>query len=285
MLTYTGHSGSFNGDGRLDLLVRNAETSELLVYPNSGTLNGLDTYGEPVTIATGFRSDHYVWVGAGDFTGNGKADIFALTAEEQAYICLNENGLQGLDTLTEPIHVGGRLPEVAYDTIALADIDGDGITDILGRQIDTSKIDIIPSGGDVDGTDSFAAPTRLATIGATDIPIGAADITGSGAVDLLVLHDNGELALYRPPAEGFDADGEPLGDASYVTISHGWDAMDIISVTDINGDGRPDLLGLRSDGTLLAYVHTGTFDPANPTAVFRAPVVVAKGWHDVDAIS
>ncbi|MFI1120906.1 hypothetical protein ACH4VS_06880 [Streptomyces hygroscopicus] len=88
--------------------------------------------------------------------------------------------MTSLDTLAEPVHIGGKLPEVAYDTIALADMNADG-------------------------------------------------------------------------------------------------------KTDINGDGRPDLLGLRKDGTLVAHAHSGAFDPANPTAVLREPVVVAKGWHDVTA--
>ncbi|MEU2208619.1 hypothetical protein AB0B95_08665 [Streptomyces hygroscopicus] len=84
--------------------------------------------------------------------------------------------MTSLDTLAEPVHIGGKLPEVAYDTIALADMNPDG-------------------------------------------------------------------------------------------------------KTDINGDGRPDLLGLRQDGTLVAHAHSGAFDPENPTAVLREPVVVAKGRH------
>ncbi|MEU7365348.1 VCBS repeat-containing protein [Streptomyces hygroscopicus] len=283
MLFYTGHSGSFDGNGRQDILVRHG--SELFVYPVSGALNGLKTYGEPVKIGTDIRPDHYLWVGAGDFTGDGRADIFALTVEEQGYIFLNRGGLAGLDTLAEPVHIGGKLPEVAYDTIALADMNADGKTDIIGRQGGTSKIDIIPFAGEVDGTNSFDPPVRLATLGATDIPLGAADVTGSGRPELLVLRDNGDLALYLTPDEGLGADGEPAGEGRWYTIGHGWDGLDIIDVTDINGDGRPDLLGLRPDGTLVAHAHSGAFDPENPTAVFREPVVVAKGWHDVTAIS
>ncbi|MFC9221030.1 FG-GAP-like repeat-containing protein [Streptomyces hygroscopicus] len=133
-------------------------------------------------IGTDIQPDHYLWVGAGDLTGDGRADIFALTVEEQGYIFLNRGGLAELDTLAEPVHIGGKLPDVAYDTIALADMNADG-------------------------------------------------------------------------------------------------------KTDINGDGRPDLLGLRQDGTLVAHAHSGAFDPEDPTAVFQEPVVVAKGWHDVTAIS
>ncbi|MFK4274477.1 hypothetical protein ACI2L5_58070, partial [Streptomyces milbemycinicus] len=60
MLFYTGHSGSFDGNGRQDILVRHG--GELFVYPGSGALNGLKTYGEFVKIGTDIQPDHYLWV-------------------------------------------------------------------------------------------------------------------------------------------------------------------------------------------------------------------------------
>ncbi|MFI0743260.1 FG-GAP repeat domain-containing protein [Streptomyces sp. NPDC021100] len=283
MLTYTGHSGSFAGNGRQDLLVRHG--SELFVYPGTGALDGLKTYGERILIHADLQPDHYLWVGAGDFTGDGRSDVFALTIEEQGYIFLNRGGLDGPNTLADPVHIGGKLPDIAYDTIALADMNDDGKTDIIGRQAGTARIDIIPFGGEVDGLQSFAPPIRLATLGPTDIPLGAADVTGGGRVELLVLRDNGDLAVHRPADRGFDADGEPLGEGEWFTLGHGWDDLRIVDVTDINGNGRPDLLGLRADGTLVAHAHSGTFDPADPSGLYGEPVVVAEGWDDVNAIS
>ncbi|MCP3803251.1 VCBS repeat-containing protein [Allokutzneria sp. A3M-2-11 16] len=268
MLTYTGHSGSFRGNGVQDLLTRNYKTGELFVHPGTGRLDGLRTYGEPVLVGTGFAADHHVWVGAGDFTGDGTADVFALTIEKQAYIYLNTGGLNGTGTLAEPIHVGGKLPDITYDTIALADLDGDGKTDIIGRQEGTSLVDTIPFTGTVNGTNSFGDPFRLAEIGEHDIPLGAADITGDGEVDLLVLHPDGGLSALETAT------------GTWHRISEGWGEALIIDVTDVTGDGRPDLLALGPDGSLLAHVNTG-----NPDQVFAPPVVVAKGWTDFNAIS
>ncbi|WP_158897299.1 hypothetical protein [Streptomyces hygroscopicus] len=56
MLFCTGHSGSFDGNGRQDIIVRHG--SELFVYPGSGALNGLKTYGEPVKIGTDIQPGH-----------------------------------------------------------------------------------------------------------------------------------------------------------------------------------------------------------------------------------
>ena len=281
MLTYTGHSGSFSGNGRAVILTRDATTGEVFVHPGTGKVDGTRTFGAPVLIGTGFAADKDVWVGAGDFTGNGTADIFTLTVEQQAYIYLNKDGLNGLDTLAEPIHVGGKLPEVTYDTIALADLDQDGRTDIIGRQAGTSIIDAIPFAGSVDGTNSFAAPYRLAVIGETDIPVGAADVTGSGGVDLLVLHADGGLSAL--PLGGDEPPDTETG--TWYRIGEGWDQMTVIDVTDLTGDGRPDLLGMREDGTVVAFLNTGGFDPADPASVFADPVVVATGWSNFNAIS
>lgn len=46
------------------------------------------------------------------------------------------------------------------------------------------------------------------------------------------------------------------------------------------------LLTLTEDGTLLAHVHSGKFDPDNPEATYAAgPEVVATGWQDFNSIS
>ncbi|MFD8164464.1 hypothetical protein, partial [Streptomyces malaysiensis] len=59
--------------------------------------------------------------------------------------------------------------------------------------------------------------------------------------------------------------------------------MRAIDITDIDGDGKPDLLALRVDGTLVAHLHQGVFDPERPLSTFREPVAVAVGWNDFGA--
>lgn len=84
-------------------------------------------------------------------------------------------------------------------------------------------------------------------------------------------------------AGGKDADGRPKGAGEWYTISRGWDGVRAIDITDIDGDGKPDLLALRVDGTLVAHVHQGVFDPERPLSTFREPVAVAVGWNDFGA--
>ncbi|MFG1843635.1 FG-GAP repeat domain-containing protein [Micromonospora sp. NPDC049175] len=284
MRIYAGNCGSFNGDGRRDVLARNPATGELLVYPHSGELAGTDTFGAPVLIRTGM--DMYSrWIGAGDFTGNGFADVLVNTGDDQVRVYLNQGGLNGLQTLAEEgIHIGGKLsPDISYDTIALADIFGDGRTDCFGRLQGTNEVHSMINQG-LDGMNTFAPPKHIATIGDGEVPFGIADVTGDGHPDLLAEASDDELVLYHLFAEGADDDGEPVGPPRRHVLSRGWAGMLTITLTDLTGDGHPDLLGLAPDGTLYAFAHRGGFDPARPLDTYAEPVVVATGFQGYNMI-
>ncbi|MEU9941501.1 FG-GAP repeat domain-containing protein [Streptomyces lavendulae] len=276
-------SGSFNGDGRQDLLVRNARTGELFVFPHSGAFKGTETYGAPVLIGTGFGS--HLWLCAGDLTGDGTADVVCITDDDRCLIFLNQGGLDGLNTLGEAIHVGGKPPERTYDTIALGDLTGTGTVDIIGRVQGTGEVHRILHSGKIDGGETFAPPQDFAVLAATDLPVGLADVTGSGEPDLLVRHADGALSCYEVYADGKGASAEPLGQGVWHRLGAGWNDASVIDITDVTGDGRPDLLALHQDGTLVVHRHSGAFDPENPGATFLPPVTLATGWVDFDIVS
>lgn len=276
-------SGSFNGDGRQDLLVRNAASGELFVLPHCGEFRGAQTYGDPVLIGTGFGS--HLWLCAGDLTGDGTADLVCITNDDRTLVFLNQGGLDGLHTLGEPIHVGGKPPERTYDTIALGDLTGDGIVDIIGRVQGTGEIHRILHQGKVDGPNTFAPPADFALIDTTDLPVGLADITGSGEPDLLVRRADGALVCHEVYAGGKGKDALPLAPGGRYALGGGWDEAKVIDITDIDGDGRPDLLALRGDGSLVVHRHGGSFDPDDPGSTFLPPVTIATNWGGYDIVS
>lgn len=141
--------GQSNGD-RLRARVRSRpqrfDDVESSVYPHQGRLDGLNTYGAPMKIGTGFHCGYFRWIGAGDFTGDGRADVYVTTADAKCFLYPNTAGLNGLDTLGERIHIGGKRPEVMYDSLALTDLDGDGKVDCFGRQVGTGNVDLLLNG-------------------------------------------------------------------------------------------------------------------------------------------
>jgi uncharacterized protein YegP (UPF0339 family) len=77
-------AGDFNGDGRDDILWRNAQTGENYLYPLNGTTI-LPGEGYLRTVA----DQNWVMSRIGDFNGDGKADIFwrnVVTGQNYVYM-------------------------------------------------------------------------------------------------------------------------------------------------------------------------------------------------------
>lgn len=289
-----GQCRSFRGDGRPDLLVRNTETGELFVYPHSGEFRGTGTYDEPVKIGERFGWWRFFFVRAVDASGDGRADICAFSASEYD-INPGENGEHGFFLLrnlggpgeigpfAEPVRVSGKRDDgQEWETIGFADVTGTGTDDTFGRGKDAGNVDLFPhrDRGVVKNDTFDKDPVRLTEIDVDDLPVAMADFTGNGTLDLLVRRANGDLDLYEfagPPGKATDG--------TWHTVAHGWDDMRLMTLADIDLDGRPDLLGLRPDGTLEAYRHSGAFDPGRPLDLFREPVTVATGFGKYDVVS
>ena len=78
----------------------------------------------------------------------------------------------------------------------------------------------------------------------------AADWSGDGAADVLAVHPDGRLLLYRGTGAGaFQAGGEGIGT--------GWGQFTALLTGDWSGDGSPDILARASDGRLLMYRGNG----------------------------
>lgn len=293
-----GQCRSFRGDGKLDLLVRNVETGELLVYPHSGTFDGENTFDEPVSIGTNFGWKRFFFLRALDATGNGRADICAFSVEEYD-LNPGENGEHGFFLLqnlggpgeigpwSEPLRVSGKRDDgQRWETIAFADVLGTGTDDTFSKGENAGNVDVFPNRGHGAVKDDTydKDPVRLTEIGVDDFPVAMADFTGNGRLDLLVRRTNGDLDLYVFAARPGTPEAAALPGTWY-TVAHGWQQMVLMTLTDIDLDGRPDLLALRPDGTLAAFQHSGAFDPASPLDLFREPVVVATGFDTYDVIS
>ncbi|WP_158862773.1 GH25 family lysozyme [Leifsonia sp. AG29] len=103
--------------------------------------------------------------------------------------------------------------------------------------------------------------------------IGAGDLNGDGKPDILARKPDGSLWFYA----GTGASGNSAGYAAGVQVGSGWDIFDdIIAPGDLNGDGKPDLLGRRRDGTLVFYPVTGTTSGGAP--LFGAGIALSSGW-------
>ncbi len=109
--------GDFNGDGKDDILWRNAATGENYIYPMDG-LAILGTEGYLRTVA----DLNWNIAGVGDFDGDGKADILWRNASTGENYLYPMNG-----TAIKPME--GYLRTVAdlnWQVAGVGDFDGDG---------------------------------------------------------------------------------------------------------------------------------------------------------------
>jgi hypothetical protein len=210
-------------------------------------------------------------VTAGDFDGDGHQDL--VSAGEEELTIFHGNGAGDLTPFSRV--PGGEHPV----DFALADVDGDGDTDIVVANHDTDYLTILLG----DGLGAFQpAPASPLHIDVRPHPhaVRAADLDSDGRVDLVVDHREGEGLLIL----------KGLGGGRYESrgtlVSVGGDPYRGMAIGDIDGDGDLDLLtpNPREVGILLnASDDRISFTPLAPVAA-AAPFAVDVGDLNGDGL-
>jgi len=216
---------------------------------------------------------------------DGRLDLLVDDRGGEAILLLPGRGEGSFDPAGVRIDVGGD----PYRGLALADLDGDGRTDVL-----------TPNGGEVaivlrteDG--GFASPRLLPAPGPFEV--GVADLDGDGTPDLVVAGEPGRVHVVRGSGDGEfveslfetrwsggakavatgDFDGDGNGDAAVtnwaerevLVLFGGRDGIRTqrvpggenpwgVGAADLDGDGRDELLVLAyTGGELRIYASSG----------------------------
>jgi FG-GAP-like repeat len=249
------------GDGDVDLLaaLRVGNERHVATYLNDGT----GAFGPPASYPLGFTSDtatptHLV---AGDLDGDGDTDVLATDTGDVttpdgdvveatvAMVGLND-GTGAFAAAGDPTEAGPNGAVWAL-TPTLADLDGDGDLDLAvgGPGSVTTLLG--------DGSGGFAAPRSHGVPETRAIDyLTSADIDEDGSIDLVGFSDvfdaSSGFVAYGDGAGGIDevhgvGTGTGLG-------SDGTLARDV-EVTDLEGDGDPDILFLAGS---LGVVENNT---------------------------
>jgi hypothetical protein len=266
-------SGDFTQDGTADILARQASNGALKVYPHSGAFQGTATYRAAITINSGWGSMR--WIGQGDLTGDGNPDVVYVDAANTMRVAPHSGTFNGTGTLTSSVAISTGWS--INDLITTADLDGNGLDDVIARRRGTDTTYIYWNDAGLNGFSTLSPAEELVTGTAVDIEEVFADFTGDGVPDLLFVQNDGVMGLFDSANGGTYA------------VSYGWGIASAFVVTDVNRDGWNDVLARRrSDGALLAYRHSTNWAPAGDGTAFGTllgGVSLGAGWNTNNVIS
>jgi len=258
-------AGNLDEANGIDLVAANYYSSNVSVllqgntagqFPSATNITlGTSTIANPSSIAVG------------DLNGDGLADIAVAdqSSSNNVYVLLQDPANHG--HFLAPVVLTNPNP---VSSVAIADVDGDGLMDIVSTSYSAH--------GDVGNASVFiqdpanhgAFLTRVDyQAGSVPSAIKVADVDGDGRPDLIVADrgfsntgNYGVSVLFQSTTTA----GTFLAPVTYVTA---YGAIDV-AVGDLNNDGKPDLVVANLGGSWTGSVSVLLQDPAHP-GVFNAP--------------
>jgi hypothetical protein len=193
----------FNGDRKPDLFVTNDRMPAFLfinggdgTFAEAGFEQGVAVPGDGKPVS-GMGAD------AQDFDGDGRPDLVYSALRDETFP-LYRGGPNGFDDVTAPSRMGANSREYAGWGIQFADIDGDGLPDIVAASSDalSGKVDRARMGPVVwfrnAGAGRFEAARVLATP-AMYRGLVAVDLDKDGCLDLVVTALDSRAGILKNP--------------------------------------------------------------------------------------
>ncbi|MFL5740848.1 MAG: FG-GAP-like repeat-containing protein [Flavisolibacter sp.] len=237
-------TGDLDGDGKPDVVAVNfnsGNASTISVFRNTSTASTI-SFAAKTDYATGNGT---FGLAIGDINGDGKPDVVTSSGNSGFFsIFLNTTAATGTISFAPRQDI---INLNHADNLALADMDGDGRTDIVLAEMAASAVSVyrnISSGGNLqlDGRTAFAVGAGPFSVEVADLDQdGKLDVIARGYSAIFVLKNNsntGALAL------------QPVYDFPLSTMN--------ASLSDLNGDGRPDILLGQSTTGIISMMENKT---------------------------
>jgi hypothetical protein len=240
-----------NGDNKLDLLALNGGGSVSVLLGNGdGTFQTAATYNSggfsPVSFAVG------------DFNGDGTLDVAVAHSYGADKLCCQSPALGVLlgngNGTFQPAVMYGRGGQTS---VSVGDVNSDHRLDLVVTSLADNGVDIFLGNGD----GIFQSPVIYDTGSPFPYSVAVADLNGDGQLDIVVDHGVTSAALDSPVGVLLGNGGGTFKAAR--AYDSGVHAAVSVAVSDVNLDGKPDLLlaGNSGLGVLLGN-GDGTFEPA-----------------------
>ncbi|HZT40538.1 MAG TPA: choice-of-anchor tandem repeat GloVer-containing protein [Chthonomonadaceae bacterium] len=228
----------FFSNGQPSLLFQNAASGQLALWSMNGAA------ATRAALITTTPNPGWKAVGIGDFDLDTHPDIVLQNGTTGQIIVWYMNGTKAF--------TGAYLApkqDPAWQVVSVADVNGDGHPDLLFQNQNTGQLAVWYMNGSTAIQASYITPTPPAGWKA----IGTGDFNGDGKQELLFQNPTtGQMALW------FFQGGPSASGAAYITPgqSASWQA---VSVMDVNGDGKADIVFQnKTTGLLAVWYVNGT---------------------------
>jgi hypothetical protein len=184
---------------------------------------------------------------------------------------VNNSGNLGFDSWSEV----SSYTAIRYDRIveqsstgngvASGDVTGDGRADLVARRPD-GTLWLYANGSSNTAPYSTGSLIGTGWQGFAWFLVG--DVTGDGRADIVAAKPDGTLWLYTNGGDNTS----PY--STGILIGSAWQQFNHVTLADVTGDGRADLVASKPDGTLWLYTNNGS-----NTSPYDTGIQIGVGWQ------
>lgn len=230
-------------------------------------------------------------VAAGDLNSDGKPDLVV------ANLCTSNNACTGSGSVSVLLGNGdGTFQQAtAYSSggyepvsVAIADVNGDGIPDLVVANL-CASFDSCTAGGSVsvllgNGDGTFQTPMLYGSGGYAPASVAVSDVNGDGITDVLVTNQCVSGSDCHGAVSVLLGNGNGTFQPAVIYGSDGFNAVSV-AVGDVNGDGKSDLV--VANVGCISNCNTGTVGIllGNGDGTFQQAAVYGSGGYKAVSVA